>query len=258
VTELDAMPTPLVAIPAVHLAAGRVSGWTDASHAVPDKYVAALSRAGARPVVLAAPDRSPASEILAPFDALVLIGGGDVEAHRYGRQPHPAEYLEPARDELELSLAEEAMRTGLPTLAICRGVQVLNVAFGGSLHQHLPDVASLAEHGQAPVGDAVDHPVRVAPGTTLAGICGRALDACNSQHHQGIDRLGGGLAAVGWSEDGLIEAVEAVPTSGDGGRTPWVLGVQWHPERTAANDPTQQALFDALVDRARADQRRQG
>jgi gamma-glutamyl-gamma-aminobutyrate hydrolase PuuD len=253
------VPTPLVAVPAVQLAAGRVRGWVDASHAVPNQYVAALCRAGARPVLLAAPDPAPASEILAPFDALLLIGGGDVEAHRYGSQPHPAEYLEPDRDELELSLAQEALRTGLPTLAICRGAQVLNVALGGSLHQHLPDVASLAEHGQAPVGDAVDHPVRVAPGTTLAGICGPALDACNSQHHQGIDRTGGGLAAVGWSEDGLIEAIEADgPISGDGGRTPWVLGVQWHPERTAAHDPTQQALFDALVDRARADQGREG
>ncbi len=252
------MPTPLVALPAVPLAAGRVSGWTDASHAVPDKYVAALFRAGARPVLLAAPHPAPASEVLAPFDALVLIGGGDVEAHRYGSQPHPADYLEPARDELELALAKEAVRIGMPMLAVCRGVQVLNVAFGGSLHQHLPDMASLVEHGQAPVGDAVDHTVRVAPGTTLAGICGPALDACNSQHHQGIDRLGAGLAAVGWSEDGLIEAVEAVgPGSADGGRSRWALGVQWHPERTAARDPTQQALFDALVDRARADLRRQ-
>ncbi|HEX4539931.1 MAG TPA: gamma-glutamyl-gamma-aminobutyrate hydrolase family protein [Acidimicrobiales bacterium] len=253
------MSTPLVAVPAVYLDAGRVSGWTDASHAVPDKYVAALSRAGARPVLLPAPDPAPASEILAPFDALVLIGGGDVEAHRYGGRPHPAEYLEPSRDELELSLAKEALRTGLPTLAICRGVQVLNVAVGGSLHQHLPDMAWLTEHGQAPVGDAVDHPVRVAPGTTLAGICGPALDSCNSQHHQGIDRLGAGLAAVGWSEDGLVEAVEAIgPTGADGGRWRWALGVQWHPERTAATDPTQQALFDALVDRARADGSRHG
>ena len=253
------MPTPLVAVPAVQLAAGRVRGWVDASHAVPNQYVAALCRAGARPVLLAAPDRAPASEILAPFDALLLIGGGDVEAHRYGSRPHPAEYLEPDRDELELSLAQEALRTGLPTLAICRGAQVLNVAMGGTLHQHLPDVASMAEHGQAPVGDAVDHPVRVAPGTTLAGICGPALGACNSQHHQGIDRLGAGLAAVGWSEDGLIEAVEAMgPTSDDGGRPRWALGVQWHPERTAATDPTQQALFDAVVDRARAELHRQG
>jgi gamma-glutamyl-gamma-aminobutyrate hydrolase PuuD len=253
------VPTPLVAVPAVQLAAGRVRGWTDASHAVPSQYVAALSRAGARPVVLTAPDPAPASEILAPFDALLLIGGGDVEARRYGRRPHPAEYLEPDRDELELSLAEEAFRTGLPTLAICRGVQVLNVALGGTLHQHLPDVASMAEHGQAPVGDAVDHPVRVAEGTTLAGICRPTLSTCNSQHHQGIDGLGAGLAAVGWSEDGLIEAVEAVgPTSDDGGRPRWALGVQWHPERTAAKDPTQQALFDAVVDRATAELRRQG
>ncbi len=244
-----ARSTPLVAIPAYRLGPGRVSGWTDAGHAVPDQYVAALSRAGARPVILAAPDPAPAWEILAPFDGLLLIGGGDVEAHRYGLQPHPAEYLEPDRDQLELALSAEAVRSGLPTLAICRGVQVLNVALGGSLHQHLPDMASMVEHGQAPVGDAIDHPVRVAEGTALSAICGPGLAACNSQHHQGIDRLGAGLVAVGWSEDGLVEAVETVGP--DGLRPGWALGVQWHPERTAAIDRPQQALFDALVDQAR-------
>jgi gamma-glutamyl-gamma-aminobutyrate hydrolase PuuD len=250
------MPTPLVAVPAYHLGPGRVPGWTDASHAVPAQYVAALSRAGARAAVLAAPDPAPVSEILAPFDGLLLIGGGDVEAHRYGRQPHPAEYLEPERDELELALAKEAVRSGLPTLAVCRGAQVLNVALGGSLHQHLPDMASMVEHGQAPVGDAIDHPVRVAEGTTLSAVCGPVLAACNSQHHQGIDRLGAGLIAVGWSEDGLVEAVETVGP--DGWRPGWVLGVQWHPERTAATDRAQQALFDALVDQARTRTRAQG
>src|SRR5437764_1511614 len=246
----DPMATPRVAVPAYRLGPGRVSGWTDASHAVPAQYVAALARAGGRALVLAAPDPAPASEILAPFDGLLLIGGGDVEAHRYGRQPHPAEYLEPDRDELELAIATEAVRSGLPTLAICRGVQVLNVALGGSLHQHLPDVPSMAEHGQAPVGDAIDHSVRVAEGTALSEIGGPVLAACNSQHHQGIDRLGAGLTAVGWTEDGLIEAVETVGP--EGWRLGWALGVQWHPERTAATDPTQQALFGALVDRARA------
>jgi gamma-glutamyl-gamma-aminobutyrate hydrolase PuuD len=247
---------PLIAVPSYPLGAGRVSGWTDASHAVPAQYVAALSRAGARPVVLAAPDPAPAGEILAPFDGLLLIGGGDVEAYQYGLEPHPAEYLEPDRDELELALAREAVSRGLPTLAVCRGAQVLNIALGGSLHQHLPDLRLSVEHGQAPVGDAVDHPVRVADGTTLSQLCGRALAACNSQHHQGIDRLGAGLVAVGWSEDDLIEAVETVGP--DGRRTGWALGVQWHPERTAADDPSQQALFDGLVDRARASSNAKG
>jgi gamma-glutamyl-gamma-aminobutyrate hydrolase PuuD len=243
------MSTPLVAIPAYRLGPGRVSGWTDASHAVPAQYVGALSRAGARGVVLAAQDPAPAAEILAPFDGLLLIGGGDVEARRYGLRPHPTEYLEPERDELELALSREAVRSGLPTLAICRGAQVLNVALGGSLHQHLPEMASMAAHGQAPVGDAIDHSVRVAVGTTLSAICGSVLDACNSQHHQGIDRLGAGLVAVGWSDDGLIEAVETIGPDGSG--SGWVLGVQWHPERTAADDPSQQALFDAFAERAR-------
>jgi gamma-glutamyl-gamma-aminobutyrate hydrolase PuuD len=250
------MAAPLIAVPSYPLGAGRVSGWTDASHAVPAQYVAALSRAGARPVLLAAPDPAPAGEILAPFDGLLLIGGGDVEAHRYGRRPHPTEYLEPDRDELELALVTEAVLTGLPMLAICRGVQVLNIALGGSLHQNLPDLPLPVEHGQAPVGDAVDHPVRVADGTTLSELCGPALAACNSQHHQGIDRLGAGLVAVGWSEDGLIEAVETVGQ--DGWRPGWALGVQWHPERTAADDQSQQVLFDALVEQSRARNRATG
>jgi putative glutamine amidotransferase len=207
-------------------------------------------------VILAVPDPVSAEEILAPFDGLLLIGGGDVEARHYGQQPHPAEYLEPDRDEVELALAREAVRRGLPTLAVCRGIQVLNVALGGSLHQHLPDMASMVEHGQAPVGDAIDHPVRVAEGTTLSSVCGTVLAACNSQHHQGIDRLGAGLIAVGWSEDGLVEAVETVGS--DGWRVGWALGVQWHPERTAATDRAQQALFDALVDQARTRTRAQG
>lgn len=241
------MSTPLVAIPAYHLAAGRVSGWTDAGVAVPEQYMAAVSRAGGRPVVLAANDSAPAPDILAPFDGLLLIGGGDVDPGRYGNEPHPAEYLEPHRDELELALARQAVDAGLPMLAVCRGLQVLNVAFGGSLHQHLPDMASMAHHGQAPKGDPVDHSVRVAPGTALAKACGTTLDACNSQHHQGIDRLGDGLVAVGWSDDGLVEAVEA-----DRGHRGWMIGVQWHPERTAAVDPCQQALFDALAENARS------
>jgi putative glutamine amidotransferase len=108
-------------------------------------------------------------------------------------------------------------------------------------------MASMAQHGEAPKGDPVDHPVRVAQGTALAETCGTTLDACNSQHHQGIDRLGDGLVAVGWSDDGLIEAVEA-----DGEHRGWMIGVQWHPERTAAADPSQQALFDALAEKARS------
>jgi putative glutamine amidotransferase len=117
------------------------------------------------------------------------------------------------------------------------------VALGGSLHQHLGDVAGLGEHGAPKDGGSTIHDVKVLPGSRLAKACGGAdlIHMCTSHHHQGIDRLAEGLTAVGWSDDGLIEAVEA-----DAG-SPWVLGVQWHPEMTAEDDPVQQGLFDAFA-----------
>ena len=131
----------------------------------------------------------------------------------------------------------------LPILAVCRGLQLLNVAFGGTLRQHLPDGGSPIGHGVPVGGPPGVHEVRVAPGSRLAGVCGgAALSGCTSIHHQGVEALGPGLVATAWSSDGLIEAVET-PADGRG----WLLAVQWHPEMTAADDPAQQALFDAFA-----------
>jgi putative glutamine amidotransferase len=234
-------PPPLVVIPAPHLASGRVLGWSGGGYALPERYVGALRRAGARPVLLPPPGATPPEEALAPFSGLLLAGGGDIEPRRYGAPPHPKVYgTDAERDEAELALVGAAIDAGLPTFAVCRGLQVLNVARGGTLHQHLPDLEGMHLHGHPVTGESVVHDVKLAAGTRLADACGREALRCMSHHHQGIDRLGDGLTPVAWSEDGLVEAIEA-----DDGA--WVVGVQWHPEITAAEDRSQQALFDGFV-----------
>jgi putative glutamine amidotransferase len=231
---------PLIALVSYHLDAGRVTHWDDGAYAVPDLYVDAVRRAGGRPVLLPGPDDVAPDEILERFDALLLVGGGDVDPARYGAgERHRDVYgVDPERDELEIDLLRAADRSEVPTLAICRGIQVMNVAFGGTLHQHLPDVSGF-EHHRLPSGEPFVHDVKVSEGTRLAQASGSVALRCWSAHHQGVDEVGEGLAPVGWSDDGLVEALER-----DRG---WMLAVQWHPERTAADDPTQQALFDALV-----------
>ena len=239
------MTAPMIAVPVYHLASGTVGRWSTGSYGLPEAYVEAVRRAGGRALLLTAPDDTDPAEILEPLDGLLLIGGGDVEPRRYGGGDHGTIYgIEQDRDDLEMRLLAEADRAGMPTLAICRGIQVLNVAFGGTLIQHLPDVPGTLEHGAPGGAGSVRHDVRVAPGSRLAGAVRAEILACSSHHHQGLDRLGEGVVATGWSKDGLVEAVER--------ETGWTLGVQWHPEDTAVEDPAQQALFDALVARARA------
>jgi putative glutamine amidotransferase len=238
---------PLVAVPAALVAGGRIEGWGPGAFAVAQTYVAALRRAGARPVLLTAPDPDSPEEVLAPFAGLLLAGGGDVDPHRYASDHDERVYgVDGDRDTFELDLVSYALEVGLPTLAICRGAQILNVARGGDLYQHLPEPLGRGAHGDPTSGVLVTHGVQVAEGSRLAGAVGSSrLGACTSVHHQGIDRLGEGLAPVGWSDDGLIEALEP---EGDQG---WLVAVQWHPEATAADDPSQQALFDALTQQAR-------
>lgn len=234
---------PLVAIPAYHLAAGRVADWSRGGYAVPDAYVSALHRAGARAVLIPTMEIGDAETALAPFDGLLLAGGGDIHPSRYGGQPHPEVYgVDPARDAAELALVGAALAFGRPIFAICRGMQVLNVALGGTLHQHLADLQGMDLHGQPGHDLSVVHDVKVTEGTLLAQAGGRSVLRCTSHHHQAVDRLGAGLTAVAASGDGLVEAVE-LEDSGD----QWVLGVQWHPEMTASEDRSQQALFTGLA-----------
>ncbi len=235
---------PLVAIPAFHLAAGRVADWSRGGYAVPDAYVSALHRAGVRAVLVPTVAIDDPEATLAPFDGLLLAGGGDIEPSRYGGQPHPEVYgVDAARDAAELALVRAALVVGVPVFAICRGMQVLNVALGGTLHQHLPDLQGMDLHGQPGRDLSVVHDVKVTEGTLLAQAGGRSVLRCTSHHHQAVDRLGAGLTAVAASGDGLVEAVEL---EDPGNR--WVLGVQWHPEMTASDDHSQQALFNALAE----------
>lgn len=233
-----------MAVPSYHLALGRVTRWDRGAYAVPDSYVEAVRRAGGRPVLLPAPDDAGPAEILDPFDALLLVGGGDVDPARYGaRERHADVYgVDPLRDQLEIDLIRHADLAQVPTLAICRGIQILNVAFGGTLYQHLPDVPRLEQH-RHPAGHSSVHEVKVAEGTRLGDAGGSVALRCLSAHHQGVDELGEGLVAVGWSGDGLVEALER--------ERGWMVAVQWHPEETAAEDPVQQSLFHALVAEAR-------
>ena len=196
-----------------------------------------------RPVILAAPDPGPFDDVLESVAGVVLLGGGDIDPARYREVARPEVYgVEPERDALELELVGAALASGLPLLAICRGAQLLNVTMGGTLVQHLPAVPGVGPHGR-PERDGAPavHEVHVAPGSHLAAALGGAtvLPGCTSIHHQAADRVAPGLTVTARSSDGVVEALE--PTEG------WVLAVQWHPERTAATDPRQQAIFDAFA-----------
>jgi len=231
------VPAPLVAITTYHLGTGQVRTWAGA-YALPESYVAVVHRAGARTVLLPSAQPSAAEELLAPFDGLLLAGGGDLEPGRYGGAAHPALHgIDLDRDELELELAPAAVRLGLPVLGICRGMQLLNVAFGGTLVQHLPELPGLVEHRND--AKQARHGLRVEPGSRLAAALGGVEGEVLSDHHQALDRLGDGFRAVAWSPDGLVEGIER--------ERGWTVGVLWHPESTAHADPAQQDLLRAFV-----------
>jgi putative glutamine amidotransferase len=235
---------PLVAVPTYHLVEGRVRGWVSGGFGLPERYVEALQRAGARTVLIPAVDEV---DVLDHFDALILAGGGDVSPARFGAAAHPAVYgVDTDRDSLEVEAARRVAASGMPTLAICRGLQVVNVAFGGTLFPHLPDVEGMVPHGSPVGGTSALHDVKAAGGSQLEAVCGSVVRDCISHHHQGVDRLGDGLVATAWSEDGLVEALEPAERRG------FFVAVQWHPEMSAAQDKVQQGLFDALVAAARA------
>lgn len=204
-------------------------------------YMRAIERAGGLPVALAPLAAGSVEQLLDHLGGLLISGGPDLDPVAYGAEAHPQ--LGPtdrAVDAFELALCREADARGMPILGICRGAQILNVARRGTLHQHIPDVNDgTIEHRQLESGDRWTQEVRVAPGSALEQVVGNGPLQVNSFHHQAIDRLGFGLRPVGWSEDGLIEAVEDAD-----GRL--VLGVQWHAE-TLIERPEHLALFERLV-----------
>jgi putative glutamine amidotransferase len=249
---------PLVAVVGYHLAEDRVARWPRGGYGVPAPYLDALRRAGARTAVLAPGEQGDADELLEPFDGLMLVGGGDVDPDRYGAEPDTDRNygIETDRDEIEIALVQAANRLHLPTLCICRGMQIMNVAFGGTLHQHLPDMPGLLQHGVPIENTETLHPVTPEPRTLLSATTKLGSLTCSSHHHQGVDRLGEDLIVSGRSPDGLIEAIEVpIPDMNTTNRSEaeitWMLGVQWHPEETAASDPAHQSLFDAVANLAR-------
>ena len=242
----DALGAPLIALPAYPMAAGRVDGWADPAFAIQAMYVESLQRAGAQEAVLGPRhlDHEEAVAALSRFDGLLLPGGGDVNPSQYGQDSAPQTYgVHALRDEFEFALCSAALELELPLLAICRGMQVLNVALGGTLHQHIAD--EFPGHGKPGVeGGQNRHPVVLVPGSRVADAMGETCAACSCHHHQAIDILGARLHVTASDADGTIEAVELEGPA-------WVAGVQWHPEDTAAIDPAQQGLFDAFVSIAR-------
>ena len=208
------------------------------------KYLRAIERAGGLPVLMPPLDPGSIEALLDNLSGICMSGGPDIEPGTYKRPPD--EHLgptEPDLDRFELVLALLADARSLPILAVCRGAQVLNIARGGTLHQHLPAVVGDAVRHRAGIDGDARHSVRIEPDSLLARVMGVTEAEVNSYHHQAADVLGRGLHAVAWSPDGVVEGIEAPDR-------PFVLGVQWHAE-AIVDRPEQAALFDALVDASR-------
>ncbi len=221
------MDRPVIGICAV-IERARWSVWDVEAYLLPRSYVAAVQRGGGLALMIP-PDEAvlgDPDQVLDLLDGLVLAGGSDLEPGTYGAERHPeTRGVVPERDAFELALAARAMERDIPFLGICRGMQVMNVARGGTLLQHLPESHGHHEHRRA-IGtfDDADHDVRLAEGSLAHRVAGEAVHATKSHHHQGIERVGDGFTVTGWAVmDELPEAMELESNR-------FALGVQWHPE----------------------------
>ncbi|KNE84229.1 MULTISPECIES: gamma-glutamyl-gamma-aminobutyrate hydrolase family protein [Streptomyces] len=230
---------PLIAVPARFSATA--SALRHAAEVNARALIEAVWRAGGEPATLhphapgGTADPAEVAGRLSRFDALLLPGGGDLAPHRYGAaHAHRAVYdVDDEQDAFDLELARRALASGLPLLAVCRGLQVVNTALGGTLHQDMGGPGREHRH--------VRHPVSLAPGSALARAAGADKAEASCYHHQHVDRLGEGLTVTARAADGTAEALELPHKPG------WFVAVQWHPEDTAQEDPVQQRLFDELV-----------
>ena len=231
------MGKPLIGI-TTYVVPAKWSYWDLEAALVPAAYVQAVEAAGGRPL-LVPPSMEAIEETLDGLDGLVFSGGSDLDPSYYGQEPHEETLgVVPQRDEAELGLLRSALERDMPVLAICRGSQVLNVARGGDLVQHLPDVVGHESHKHNPPGVFADHDVELVDGTRVQSLLGDRAPV-KSHHHQGLGRLGEGLRESARADDGTIEAVEDPSQR-------FAVGVLWHPE--AGEDF---ALFQGLVDEAR-------
>jgi putative glutamine amidotransferase len=221
------MSRPVIGI-CTALERARWSVWDQQAYLLSRSYIRAIQRAGGLALMLPpdeAAEREP-DQIIDLVDGLILAGGADIDPSSYGEEAHPeTRGTVPERDGFELALARRALERDLPLLGICRGMQLMNVARGGTLLQHLPDSHGHHEHRRNPgTFDGADHDVRLNEGSLAARAAGEVVHATKSHHHQGIDRIGTGLQVTGWSLiDELPEAVELPDRR-------FALGVQWHPE----------------------------
>ena len=246
---------PLIAIAGRQGAPSRVS--RDSVCFAGRRYLDSVLRAGGEPVVISPQpiDDDESDDLISRFDGLILMGGGDVNPALYGQEagPHIYGVLE-SQDHFEASLLRAALRHAKPVLAICRGMQLANVVLGGTLVQdlsELPNAAELVDHKPTgfPVGaEYTLHEVRLENDSILAHSVGGTSIQGASFHHQGIGTLAPGFKPAGWAPDGLLEAIER--------EDHWLVGAQWHPEDTSADDPQQQRIYEAFVDRARSSSRR--
>lgn len=216
--------------------------WQGEAALLPGTYVEAVAAAGGVPVLL--PPRGTDARVLEHLDGLVTTGGTDVDPNRYGQEPHPQTVCQPLRDAHDTELTEAALAADMPLFAICRGAQVLNVALGGTLIQHLPDVRPEVDY-QAVPGVFAEVGFSTAPDSIMATLLGGAASA-PCYHHQGIAEPGHGLRVTAVAPEGTVEAVELVGAA-------WVLGVQFHPEQ----NPADRRLFEGFVAAATAYHARQ-
>jgi putative glutamine amidotransferase len=208
---------------------------------LPESYGRALTAAGAAPILIQPLEDAVALErIFSALDGILFPGGLDVHPQRFGEEIHPTVTVDEPLDALELTLAQWATDRELTTLGICRGQQLLNVALGGTLVQDLPSVGITHPQSNLAVRDEIAHTIDVEPGSRLAAIFGATSFGVNSFHHQAVNQLGRGLRAVGWSSDGVIEALESTDH-------PWLLAVQFHPENLVASHEPSRRLFAAFV-----------
>jgi len=234
---------PIVGITAY----GREAGPRGIQFSLPTAYVDAVRRGGGLPVVLAPGEADPQA-CLEALDAVVFAGGGDIDPQLTGGG-HDTNYaVDAERDRFELGLLAGSLEREVPVLAICRGLQLLNVARGGTLHAHLPDVFGEGVAHRVPPLDPVQHTVRLEAGAGLGRVFEAGELEIASWHHQAVDRLGEGLRAAAFAPDGVVEALELEGA-------PFVLAVQWHPELQDEPGSPQLGLFQALVELARSHRR---